>query len=123
MAQQREPCPYRIQDDAGGSFAIGLTGGTAWYGLKGARNAPRGALLAGARSGILLNVPGMAASFGVWGLAFSTGECALKWARGREDPFNGIGAGFISGMVLSARANRFAPLFVGGERSWAERAE
>ena len=38
----REPCPWRIVDDAGGAFAFGLIGGGIWNTFGGFRNAPRG---------------------------------------------------------------------------------
>jgi len=38
----REPCPIRIIDDAGGAFAVGCIGGGIFHGMKGYRNAPSG---------------------------------------------------------------------------------
>lgn len=38
----REPCPWRIIDDAGGAFSMGLVGGSVFQGIKGYRNAPSG---------------------------------------------------------------------------------
>ena len=37
----REPCPWRIVDDAGGAFAFGLVGGGIWNFVGGWRNAPK----------------------------------------------------------------------------------
>jgi len=38
----REPCPFRIIDDAGGAFAMGFIGGGVFHAMKGFRNAPSG---------------------------------------------------------------------------------
>uniref|UniRef100_A0A493TKH0 Translocase of inner mitochondrial membrane 17B n=1 Tax=Anas platyrhynchos platyrhynchos TaxID=8840 RepID=A0A493TKH0_ANAPP len=36
----REPCPWRIVDDCGGAFTMGVIGGGVFQALKGFRNAP-----------------------------------------------------------------------------------
>lgn len=38
----REPCPWRIVDDCGGAFTMGLIGGGVFQAIKGFRNAPSG---------------------------------------------------------------------------------
>lgn len=38
----REPCPWRIVDDCGGAFTMGLIGGGIFQSIKGFRNAPSG---------------------------------------------------------------------------------
>ena len=38
----REPCPWRIVDDCGAAFAMGLIGGSLFQSIKGFRNAPSG---------------------------------------------------------------------------------
>lgn len=38
----REPCPWRIVDDCGGAFTMGLIGGGVFQTFKGFRNAPSG---------------------------------------------------------------------------------
>jgi import inner membrane translocase subunit TIM17 len=42
-------------------------------------------------------------NFAVWGGMFSTFDCALIGIRGKEDPFNAIASGFLTGGVLAAR--------------------
>lgn len=42
---QRQPCPWRILDDAGGAFAMGAICGTAWHGVRGYRTGPRVSVL------------------------------------------------------------------------------
>lgn len=37
----RDPCPFRILEDAGGAFAMGAIGGSLWHFMKGYKNAPR----------------------------------------------------------------------------------
>ncbi|XP_033105566.1 mitochondrial import inner membrane translocase subunit Tim17-B-like [Anneissia japonica] len=38
----REPCPWRIVDDCGGAFSMGVIGGGVVHSFLGARNAPAG---------------------------------------------------------------------------------
>ena len=45
-------------------------------------------------------IPG---NFGVWGGLFSTFECCLMGVRRKEDPWNSIGSGALTGAVLAAR--------------------
>jgi hypothetical protein len=42
-------------------------------------------------------------NFAVWGGLFSTFDCCLMGLRGKEDPWNSIGSGAITGAVLAAR--------------------
>uniref|UniRef100_A0A2K6G3B1 Mitochondrial import inner membrane translocase subunit TIM17 n=1 Tax=Propithecus coquereli TaxID=379532 RepID=A0A2K6G3B1_PROCO len=37
-----EPCPWRIVDDCGGAFTMGVIGGGVFQAIKGFRNAPVG---------------------------------------------------------------------------------
>ena len=41
----REPCPWRIIDDCGGAFSMGLIGGSLFQMISGVRNAPKGMIL------------------------------------------------------------------------------
>lgn len=43
-------------------------------------------------------------NFGVWGGLFATYDCAVKAVRKKEDPWNGIIAGFFVGGSLSIRS-------------------
>jgi len=42
-------------------------------------------------------------NFGVWGGLFSTFDCAMKGIRQKEDPYNAITAGFLTGGSLAIR--------------------
>mmetsp|Transcript_16424 Transcript_16424/g.35673 ORF Transcript_16424/g.35673 Transcript_16424/m.35673 type:complete len:190 (-) Transcript_16424:523-1092(-) len=99
----REPCPHRIIDDVGGAFAMGAIGGSIWHFFKGMRNSPKGARLAGAVDAVKLRAPVLGSSFAVWGGLFSTFDCCLVGLRGKEDPWNSIMSGAITGGVLAAR--------------------
>ena len=104
VGHTREPCPDRILDDIGGAFAMGVGGGTIWHFFKGLRNSPRGARLLGAIDAVKISAPALGSSFAVWGGLFSTFDCALVGLRGKEDPWNAIASGAITGGVLSIRA-------------------
>ena len=42
-------------------------------------------------------------NFAVWGGLYSSFDCALIAVRNKEDPWNSIGSGAITGAVLAAR--------------------
>ena len=100
----REPCPDRIIDDVGSAFSMGAVGGSAIQFYQGMRNSPRGARLLGASQAIRLHAPRIGGSFAVWGGLFSVFDCSLVYARGKEDPWNMIAAGFLTGGFLQLRA-------------------
>ncbi|TFY62649.1 hypothetical protein EVJ58_g3730 [Rhodofomes roseus] len=99
----RDPCPWVILSDFGSAFAMGAVGGTIWHGIKGARNSPRGDRLVGAMSVIKARAPVTGGNFGVWGGMFSTFDCAVKGWRQKEDMWNAIISGFLTGGCLAAR--------------------
>lgn len=47
--------------------------------------------------------PVLGGNFAVWGGMFSTFDCILINARGKEDPWNSIASGAITGGILAAR--------------------
>jgi len=50
-----------------------------------------------------MNAPRVGGSFAVWGGLFSTFDCAMVYARQKEDPWNSIVAGAATGGFLSMR--------------------
>mmetsp|Transcript_40451 Transcript_40451/g.41266 ORF Transcript_40451/g.41266 Transcript_40451/m.41266 type:complete len:215 (+) Transcript_40451:161-805(+) len=100
----REPCPWRIVDDAGGAFAFGIVGGGIWNAIGGARNAPKGLVFQNAINRCKARAPILGGSFAVWGTFFSIFDCSLASVRKREDPWNAILAGAATGGVLAMRA-------------------
>ena len=103
---EREPCPYRIIDDAGGAFCMGTIGGGIWHSVKGARNAPAGwgSRGSGAMMAVKARAPILGGQFAVWGCLFSSFDCTLAHFRRKEDPWNSIISGALTGGVLAARA-------------------
>jgi import inner membrane translocase subunit TIM17 len=100
----REPCPWRIVDDAGGAFVFGVAGGTVWHAVGGARNAAKGHMMAQALSRVKTRVPILGGSFAVWGTLFSCFDCSFTYLRKKEDPWNAIISGAATGGLLAARA-------------------
>ncbi|KAJ8907182.1 hypothetical protein NDN08_003664 [Rhodosorus marinus] len=100
----RDPCPDRILDDVGGAFGMGAIGGSIWHFFKGARNSPRGQRFLGAIDAVKVKGPALGGSFAVWGGVFSSFDCLLVGVRGKEDPWNSIASGAITGGVLAARS-------------------
>ena len=45
----------------------------------------------------------MGAGFAEWGGMFSVVDCSLEYVRQKEDPWNSIASGFITGGLLQAR--------------------
>ncbi|XP_034021987.1 mitochondrial import inner membrane translocase subunit Tim17-A [Thalassophryne amazonica] len=102
----REPCPWRIVDDCGGAFTMGAIGGGIFQAVKGFRNAPSGVSLRmrGSLNAIRTRAPLLGGSFAVWGGLFSMIDCGLVKVRGKEDPWNSIASGAMTGAILSARS-------------------
>lgn len=101
---EREPCPFRIVEDAGGGFVLGAVFGSGWYTFKGARNSPSGQRFRGAIYNAKMRTPVLAGGFAVWGLLFSSFDCTFEALRRKEDPWNSILAGAATGGALAARA-------------------
>ena len=104
----REPCPDRIIDDVGAAFGMGAVGGSAFHFLKGLYNSPNGHRLAGGATAARMNAPRVGGSFAVWGTLFSAFDCALVYARQKEDPWNSIAAGAFAGATLALRRGPLA---------------
>lgn len=99
----REPCPDRIVEDLGGAFGMGGIGGFIWHFVKGARNAPAGDRFTTALFSARSRAPILGGNFAVWGGTFSTFDCSLQYIRRRDDHWNAIASGFMTGGVLAAR--------------------
>ncbi|CAK9800985.1 Mitochondrial import inner membrane translocase subunit Tim17-B [Anthophora plagiata] len=105
MEYNREPCPWRIVDDCGGAFTMGTICGSLFQSVIGFRNAPSGfhRRLCGGLTAVKVRVPQIAGNFVLWGGLFSAIECALIRCRAKEDPWNSILSGALTGGVLAAR--------------------
>ncbi|EHB03755.1 Mitochondrial import inner membrane translocase subunit Tim17-A [Heterocephalus glaber] len=106
----REPCPWRIVDDCGGAFTMGTIGGGIFQAIKGFRNSPVGVnhRLRGSLTAIKTRAPQLGGSFAVWGGLFSMIDCSMVQVRGKEDPWNSITSGALTGAILAARSPQFA---------------
>lgn len=96
----------RWHTDMGGAFGMGAIGGTIFHFIGGARNSPRGirARFSGAIDNVKIRAPVTGGNFAVWGGLFSSFDCTLQAIRRKEDPWNSIAAGALSGGVLSIRS-------------------
>lgn len=101
----REPCPWRIVDDCGGAFTMGVIGGAIFQSIKGFRNAPSGwrQRFTGSVVAVRQRAPIIAGNFAVWGGMFSTIDCTLARLRDKEDPWNSVMSGAATGGILAAR--------------------
>eukprot|EP01083_Nonionella_stella_P100889 285146_1 len=104
------PCPDRVVDDCGGAFAMGAIGASIWHGVKGYRNTPKGGKFSGCVQAIRQRAPVTGGAFALWGLSFSTFDCAIAKYRKKEDPWNAIMAGAATGGLLAARSGYKAVL-------------
>ncbi|NWI35696.1 TI17A translocase, partial [Picathartes gymnocephalus] len=97
--------PWRIVDDCGGAFTMGAIGGGIFQAIKGFRNSPVGVnhRLRGSLTAIKTRAPQLGGSFAVWGGLFSMIDCSMVRMRGKEDPWNSITSGALTGAILAAR--------------------
>lgn len=111
----REPCPWRIIDDAGAAFSMGAIGGSLFHGYKGAKNAPQGFIkrFYGATSTIRMNAAKTGGGFAMWGGMFSVVDCTMAHLRGKEDSLNSITSGALTGALLSIRQGKAAMILSG----------
>ncbi|KAF6832693.1 mitochondrial import inner membrane translocase subunit [Colletotrichum musicola] len=103
MDTGREPCPWVIITDAGGAFSMGAVGATIWHGVKGARNSPAGERRIGAMAAIKSRVPVIGGNFAAFGGLLGLYGCAVGGLRQKEDPWNAIAAGLLTGGSLAVR--------------------
>lgn len=97
--------PWRIVDDCGGAFTMGAIGGGMFHAIKGFRNAPSGMShrMKGSLTSLKTGARQLGGSFAVWGGLFSMIDCGLVKVRGKEDPWNSITSGAMTGAILAAR--------------------
>lgn len=82
---------------------MGAVGGGVWHLLKGLKNSPSGSRFKGGIESIRREAPKIGGSFAVWGGLFSTFDCTLVALRKKEDPWNSITAGALTGGFLQLR--------------------
>uniref|UniRef100_A0A5S6PZW5 Mitochondrial import inner membrane translocase subunit TIM17 n=1 Tax=Trichuris muris TaxID=70415 RepID=A0A5S6PZW5_TRIMR len=101
----REPCPWRIVDDCGGAFSMGAVGGGIFHGFRGIRTAPAGfsKRLIGGFVSLRERAPIVGGQFAVWGGVFSAVDCTLAKLRKKEDPWNSIISGAMTGALVTVR--------------------
>ena len=96
---------------------MGCIGGGLFSFWKGYRNSPPGNKLMGSISAVKARAPVLGGNFAVWGGLHSTFDCALISIRDKEDPWNLIDSGAITGAELAAQNGPIASLvaaFAGG---------
>ncbi|KAK0398752.1 hypothetical protein QR680_002734 [Steinernema hermaphroditum] len=95
----REPCPYRIGEDVGSAFTMGLIGGSIFQSFIGYRNSAKGQKLIGALREVRMRAPMTGVQFAAWGGMFSTIDCCMIAIRKKEDPLNSIVSGTLTGVL------------------------
>ena len=74
-----------------------MFGGSVWHTVGGARNAPKGQMIAQAIVRCKARAPILGGSFAIWGTFFSIFDCTLAHIRKKEDPYNAIASGALTG--------------------------
>ncbi|XP_037016947.2 mitochondrial import inner membrane translocase subunit Tim17-A isoform X1 [Artibeus jamaicensis] len=95
-AQEANVCSSHMAGQQVGSDRAGDTFLLAF--LQGMNHRLRGSLTA-----VRTRAPQLGGSFAVWGGLFSMIDCSLVRVRGKEDPWNSITSGALTGAVLAAR--------------------
>lgn len=71
--------------------------------IRGIKNSPKGSRLRGGVEAIRREAPRIGGGFAVWGGLFSAFDCTLVAVRKKEDPWNSIASGALTGGVLQLR--------------------
>uniref|UniRef100_A0A0N5AWI7 Mitochondrial import inner membrane translocase subunit TIM17 n=1 Tax=Syphacia muris TaxID=451379 RepID=A0A0N5AWI7_9BILA len=100
----RQPCPYRIFDDVGSAYAMGIGGGAIFHAWNGFRSAAERQKLKGLLREVRMRSPLTGVQFAAWGGVFSAIDCSLVALRRKEDPVNSIVAGGLTGAFLAVRS-------------------
>jgi import inner membrane translocase subunit TIM17 len=105
---------------------MGAIGGGMWHAVKGAKNSPRvrtiivhaslfhpmqilqGERLLGSLTAVKARAPVLGGNFAVWGGMFSAFDCSLAAIRRKEDPWNSIISGAMTGGCLAIRGTPYA---------------
>jgi len=82
---------------------MGLVGGSIWHFIKGFRHSATGERFKGALRSMSKRGPIIGGNFAIWGGLFSTFDCLLNKGRAREDYWNSIIAGALTGGVIQMR--------------------
>ena len=84
---------------------MGTIGGSIFHGIKGYQNSASGykRRFAGGFTTIRQKATVTGANFAAWGGMFSVVDCSLAYIRQKEDPWNSIGSGFLTGGLLQIR--------------------
>ncbi len=117
VAYHRQPCPGRIFEDLGAGYMIGCFGGSLAYYITGAWNSPKRARIQGGLLHIRNRAPLLAGSFAMWGGCFSSIDCLMIYYRQKDDPWNAIVSGGLTGGVLAIRSGlnmAFKNALIGG---------
>ncbi|CAH8583800.1 unnamed protein product [Schistosoma bovis] len=98
---------------------MGTIGGSVLHFYRGYRNAPSGYTkkLVSAMVNSRQRAPITGGGFAIWGGVFTAVDCSLVLARQKEDPWNSITSGAITGAALAVRHGPTAMVgqaFVGG---------
>jgi len=85
---------------------MGAIGGGVFQSIKGFRNAPIGInrRLLGSLVAVKERAPIIGGNFAVWGGMFSSIDCTMVHLRKKEDPWNSITSGALTGAVLAVRS-------------------
>ncbi|MCP9259272.1 Mitochondrial import inner membrane translocase subunit Tim17-A [Dirofilaria immitis] len=96
--------PYRIGDDVGGAFSLGLAGGSIFHAHSGFRNSPWGHKFVGIVREVRTRSPVVGGQFAAWGGLFSAIDCSLVAIRKKEDMLNPVVSGGLTGALLAVRS-------------------
>uniref|UniRef100_A0A0N5C817 Mitochondrial import inner membrane translocase subunit TIM17 n=1 Tax=Strongyloides papillosus TaxID=174720 RepID=A0A0N5C817_STREA len=100
----REPCPFRIGEDTGSGFTMGLIGGSIFHAISGFRKATDRQKFKSAYNNVRKKASLTGVQFAAWGGVFSTCDCTIAAIRKQEDSINPILSGGLTGALLACRS-------------------
>jgi len=105
MDNDKKPCHQRVIDDTGGAFAVGFSGSCIFQITKMFTNSSIAFKERMARSiaAVKTGAPLTGGRFTVWAGVFSACDCSLAHIRNKDDPYNSIIGGSLTGAILASR--------------------
>ena len=111
--------PYNVAKDVvyqcGGAFSVGTLMGTIWYFTNGYILSPKGQKLMGGLIHTRNRATALGGSVAMWSFCFNMSRGMLSYYRQKDDKWSACFGGFMSGVIVNARASLYFGISQGAQ--------